>query len=112
MKPALTLDLAQLASDPSRVTDVPQADIPRLIGETEELRAQLWSRLQAPAPTATPNGNAPDRLLTVVEATEILAVDKRWLYRNADSLPFTRRIGSRALRFSERGLRRWVETRK
>ena len=35
-----------------------------------------------------------------------------WLYRNADRLPFTRRTGCRALRFSERSLKRYLADRE
>jgi predicted DNA-binding transcriptional regulator AlpA len=52
---------------------------------------------------------APDRLLDVTEAAALLCVAPRWLYRHASNLPFTRRIGAKALRFSERGLHRWLE---
>jgi predicted DNA-binding transcriptional regulator AlpA len=65
-------------------------------------------------------GYAPekDRLLTPEEAAEILnpaansANSVRWLYRHANKLPFTRRIGRKNLRFSEAGLRRWIAARK
>lgn len=49
-----------------------------------------------------------DRLLTVDEAAEQLRVKPEWLYRHSRELPFTRKLSRRQLRFSERGLRRWV----
>lgn len=52
-----------------------------------------------------------DRLLRVKEAAEILGVEVRWLYDRSDSLPFARKLAPRTLRFSERGLYRWMETR-
>jgi excisionase family DNA binding protein len=51
---------------------------------------------------------APDRLLTAVQAAAVLGVSKRWLYEHAGRLPFARRLSRRALRFSEAGLRRWI----
>jgi predicted DNA-binding transcriptional regulator AlpA len=51
---------------------------------------------------------SPDSLLTAREAAKRLAVRPGWLYRHASELPFARRIGSRALRFSEQGLARWL----
>lgn len=111
----MSAELATLAADPSRVEDVGRDAIPALIGEVETLKARLWARLQAvevaPAPTPSTNGG-PDKLLTAEEAAERLSVDKRWVYRKADSLPFTRRLGTGTLRFSSRGLERWKESRK
>jgi predicted DNA-binding transcriptional regulator AlpA len=52
-----------------------------------------------------------DRLLTVHELAAALSVDERWIYRRADGLPFTRRLSDRTLRFSQRGLERWLAAR-
>lgn len=59
---------------------------------------------------AVENGDE-DRLLDAEEAADILGVKKRYVYDNADDWPFTRRLSRRKLRFSERGLYRWLETR-
>jgi len=48
------------------------------------------------------------RLLTPAETAERLGVSLRWLYGNADSLPFTRRLTPRLLRFEESGLEEWL----
>lgn len=55
---------------------------------------------------------AADRLLDVTEAAALLEVRPRWLYDRAKTLPFTRKLGGRTLRFSEAGLRRWLERRR
>ena len=60
---------------------------------------------------AEPNGTEPDQLLTIDKAAELLSVAKRWLYDNHHRLPFTRRIG-RQLRFSMRGLQRYMRRRR
>ncbi len=68
------------------------SSLDRLVQEVAELRAVV----------ARMNGRPPtDRLLTVEEAAQRLAVTPRWLYRHAEDLPFTVRLG-RLLRFSER----------
>ncbi len=109
------LELASLAADPARVADVPREALPALIGEAEALRARLWAQLQAvpvpvPVPPASRNGG-PDQLLTAEQAAGRLGVDRRWMYRHADTLPFTRKLTPGTLRFSEKGLERWKESR-
>ena len=49
-----------------------------------------------------------DRLLTVGEVAAQLHVSPWKVYRDAKSLPFARKLGRRTLRFSEKGLRRWL----
>jgi excisionase family DNA binding protein len=110
-------DLPTLARDLDRIQDVPASDLPRLIGEAEALKAALWHRLQASAVPAPPqvsrNGSeTQDELLTASEAAPLLGVSKRWMYRKADELPFTRRLSGGTLRFSRKGLERWKETRR
>ena len=60
------------------------------------------------APTIAPDAG---RMLTAPEAGRIAGVSARWLYEHAHTLPFTRRLGPRMVRFSERALRQWLETR-
>lgn len=70
------------------------------------LAAALRAEQPAPAP---PGASSPDRLLTVEEAAGVLGVSRRWLYDHAGRLPFARHLSHRALRFSEAGLRRWID---
>jgi predicted DNA-binding transcriptional regulator AlpA len=53
--------------------------------------------------------NEPDRLLTAQEVADRISVTPKWLYDHFDQLPFGRRLADRTLRFSERGLERWLE---
>jgi excisionase family DNA binding protein len=75
-----------------------------------DLREAMDDGTPVPDSPTTPR-TEPDRLLSVDEACTILGMSKRWLYDHAGELPFTRRIG-KFLRFSERGLRQWVERRR
>ena len=50
----------------------------------------------------------PEKLLTAQQVAETLSVAPRWVYEHADRLPFMRRIGSRSLRFSSRGLEKYM----
>ena len=81
------------------------AELARLL---ELARGQLARRTDAPAGV----GPEPDRLLTVEESAELLNVKPGWLYRNAGRLPFTRKLSPKMLRFSERGLRRYLATQR
>lgn len=109
-------NLATLAADPSRLESVTPEALPELIGEAEALRARLWARLQAASITApaavAAEKPAADVLLTVDEAAARLGVNKRWMYRHAETLPFTRKLTEGTLRFSSRGLERWKESRR
>lgn len=60
---------------------------------------------------STPAGSEPDRLLTLDDAARQLGVKTTWLQRHARSLPFARRLGHRTLRFSARGIERWLARR-
>jgi len=61
------------------------------------------------ADTSTiPAAEQPDRLLTAEDAAKRLGVSRRYIYSHADTYAFTRRLGPKTLRFSERGLERWL----
>ncbi len=70
---------------------------------------RVAARLATPAPAR--DGAGPDRLLSAKQAAALLGVSERWLYRQAKTLPFARRVGGRMLRFSEHGLARWSARR-
>ena len=106
--------LAALVADPSLLESVEQEQLIELLARVDSLRACIWVRLIAPAlqPAAESASVDNDRLLTVPELAVRLAVDPAWIYRHKDKLPFTRRLSSGTLRFCERGLRKWLDTRK
>jgi excisionase family DNA binding protein len=86
-------------------------DAPALAGFVTQLAALVAA---AGARFASPSrrDDGPDRLLTVKQAAPILGMSEDWIYRNAGQLPFTRRTGRRTLRFSERGLKRYLADRE
>lgn len=108
--------LAELAANPGRVEDLPEDNLPDLLAELERLRARIWSELARPRiPSSHNPGEAAetgDRLLDAQDVAELLDVAPRYVYDHADDWPFTRRLSPRKLRFSERGLYRWLETRR
>lgn len=101
--------LADLLQEPQQVAEVQPESIPALLGDLERLKATLWTKLVSVP--ASGNGEAQgegNQLLTVEEAAQKLKVSKDWLYRRANKLPFTVRLGPRQLRFSARGIERYV----
>lgn len=118
MSPALIAELATLVSDPERIEDVDLARVPDLLAAVEALRVRLWGKMMAPprrimAPERSDVERATgDRLLTVDEAAARLGLTAKALYRRAARLPFTRKLGARTLRFSEKELERWLASRR
>jgi excisionase family DNA binding protein len=86
------------------VTELPPEQLPRLLGELEEIRCTALARLSAPAPAQT-----QEQLLDVEAAAQRLGVSRDYLYRHHAELPFTRRMG-KALRFSTTGMEKWLRT--
>jgi excisionase family DNA binding protein len=82
--------------------ELPINDLPRLLGDLEEIRCTAMARLTAPA-----GAQRPDELLTVEQAAERLEVSVDYLYRNHSRLPFSRRMG-RNLRFSSLGIDEYI----
>ena len=82
---------------------IPQEELPKLLGELEEIRATGLARLAS----ALPEVRLPDSLLAVDEAAVRLGVSAHYLYRNHRRFPFTRRMG-RSLRFSSNGIDQYI----
>ena len=83
--------------------ELPAGELPRLLGDLEEIRCTALARLTAPAAVQRPN-----ELLTVEQAAERLGVSANYLYRNHSRLPFVRRMG-RTLRFSSLGIDEYIK---
>jgi predicted DNA-binding transcriptional regulator AlpA len=104
--------LAALIADPARVVEVPVEQVPPLLATIASEQARLAAvqgalaaRLAAREPATA---RESDQLVTVDEAAAMLKLSRGWLYKNAAKLPFARRVGSRALRFSTIGIRRYL----
>ena len=107
-------ELVELAADPDGLDSLAEEDLANVLASLEELRVRLWIRLSRRSEPATNCGRPepePDRMLEVEDVADVLSCTKRYVYDHADEWPFTRRISPRKLRFSERGLYRWLETR-
>jgi predicted DNA-binding transcriptional regulator AlpA len=107
--------LDECVVDPSLARRLPRETALALLANLSVVQAALVARILAePAPTlgAHPGSAESDRLLTPEETAQRLGQTRRWLYRHAETLPFARRLSRKALRFSERGLERWLAARR
>lgn len=91
----------------SAARELPQEELPKLLGELEEIRCTAMARLSV----STPAAPLPDELLDVDEAACLLGVSNDYVYRHHGSFPFTRRVG-RSLRFSARGIDEYIGQQK
>jgi hypothetical protein len=57
-------------------------------------------------------GDTDDDLIPVSTAARRLGVSRQYLYAKADRLPFLRRVGSRALRASARGVEEYLRSER
>ena len=73
------------------------------------LRAVLEDLRDVDTDGTEPNGSEPDTLVDIRKAADILGVKIRYLYDN--EFPFTRHVG-RQLRFSMRGLKRYMAKKR
>jgi predicted DNA-binding transcriptional regulator AlpA len=101
--------LADLLSDPERISALPKDVIAELRGQIAKLDALLLSRLLAAGEAQT--GPDADRLLTAAQAAQKLGAAEDWLYRHANTLPFAVRVGKKHLRFSAAGMERYIRQR-
>jgi predicted DNA-binding transcriptional regulator AlpA len=98
--------LADLLSDPVRISALPRDVIAELRGQIAKLDTLLLSRLLVSGEAQS--GADGDRLLDVAEAAAKLGLSRDALYRS--EYPFVVKIGSRR-RFSERGIEKFIRNR-
>lgn len=108
-----------LRSDPAAVATMQAEHVPALLAEVAALQAHaaalsnaLSLRLLGDACGGTSGRESAERLLSVREAAERLGMSVDWMYRHARQLPFTRRVGTRTVKFDAAGLDRWVAQRR
>lgn len=86
---------------------LPVEQLARLIADLEEIKVVALARLVAPPPPAT----RADELVDIDEAARRLGVSKHYLYRHAEKLQFSRRIGRKRV-FSSVGIDRFISARR
>jgi len=101
--------LDDLVADPSRVEDLSGDECQNMLIKLVSIQPLLLGRIISD----NKSGNTPqeDTLLTVEQAAKRLNCSKDWLYRNAPKLPFTKRISPHQLRFSSKGVEKYIRNR-
>jgi len=84
--------------------ELPGEELPKLLGELEEIRCTALARLSVPAAA---QALKTDELLSIEEASRRLGVSKDYLYRHGADFAFTRRMG-RKLLFSSLGIEKYI----
>jgi excisionase family DNA binding protein len=97
---------AQLEPVLQAARTLPPAELPRLLGDLEEVKATALARLIAPTPV-----QHTDEFLTVKAAAQRLGCSADYLYKNSASLPFTRHLGKKLL-FSTCGIEEYLRQGK
>lgn len=109
---------AMLRGDVASIATMPAERVPTLLAEVLSLQLKLAAVGDALHARSLTNGGSGARqgcsepLLDVQAAAERLGMSADWLYRHARQLPFTRRVGRRAVKFDPEGLARWVATQR
>lgn len=94
------------------LSGVSPAEAPALIVRLAACQAVLASKMSADAIDRTRKMTLDDQLLGVEPAAKILGVSTHWLYRHSSTLPFTRRLGPKQLRFSRVAMGEWIKTQQ
>ena len=112
LAPATVPTLDELAENPARAAGLPANTLQALLCRSVTLQAALLGALVAAGTLARRDATEEaDALLTVSDAAARLSTTTDWLYRHAARLPFTVRNG-RQLRFSARGIARYIRERQ
>ena len=102
--------LDDLADDPVRAAGLTLDAARALFTRASTVQSALLGRLVSDLHRQSVAAEN-DEILGVKEAAHAIGKSADWMYRHADTLPFTVHIG-RSLRFSRLGLQRWLRTRQ
>ena len=104
-----SIELVALLTDPEKVAEVPEEEIPRIVGQLESLKVALLVRLtvrmvQERSSSASNQGN----WLTVNQACEKYHLSSRWFYDRVGKVTFIKKASRKKLLIYEPGLLRWL----
>lgn len=106
---ANTPSLDQIAQDPATAGGLSVEAARALLARCLIVQnALIVSALSTTVPAHTSATDEVERLLLPAEAASMFGVKVRWLLEHADDIPGTRRLSRKVIRFSQRGLRRFL----
>ncbi|MBC8555584.1 MAG: hypothetical protein H8D23_38720 [Candidatus Brocadiales bacterium] len=100
------ITLNELATDPSLVKALSSEEAVEMLVLLASIQPVLSTVACSGKVEHEPVG---DRLLKVGEVAYRLNCSDDWVYRNTDKLPFTRRLSPDQLRFSQKGLEKYIK---
>ena len=103
--------MGKLAELKEEIANLTPEQVPDVLGQLEQLKAVAWVQLLTPNGRNLSGIQPPDELVNEREAARRLGLSLDYIYRHARQLPFTVRVG-RQLRFSARGIARYIERRQ
>ena len=108
---SIRISLTTLAASSS---EVPPEQVPGLVAELARVQAALLVALNRTAAAVQREAQRPDsdRMLDVKDAAEMLGVTRKWLYKHASTLAFSRKLSRKTLRFSRAGIAKWLATKR
>lgn len=107
--------LDALARDPHKAEALPLDAVKALLTQCHLVQGCLVSRLLVTSIPLPGEPDEPDTLLTPEEVATILSTKVEQVYgyaRRKDWERFTRRLSRKCLRFSKRGLDKWLAAKK
>ena len=102
--------IEELIANPEKVDTLSHQEAMNMMARISSIQPLLLGRL-AFLGNEKKEAKAPDRLLTVKEASKVLGYSVDWLYRHSNKLPFAKRITPHRLRFSEAGIEKYIKNR-
>ena len=96
-----------LAIPPEMMDAIPAEQRPVVLAHLLALQARLLAKMSTEPPAGNGQG---DQLLSIEQTMERLSVTKDWLRRRPD-LPFVRRLSEGVVRYSAKGIEKWLATR-
>jgi excisionase family DNA binding protein len=108
------VDIKPYLTRPSLVDGLNKEELAALLEQLKGLEGRVMARLllDTNEQSTSAESDHSDNLLTVDEAARKLKVSRDWVYRHADRLAFTVRLGPGQLRFSEHGIERFIRQRQ
>jgi predicted DNA-binding transcriptional regulator AlpA len=102
LKNGLKLVMRDPSKSPSLFSDALRSELKEIVREVFREEMKTLSGINA----------VEERLLDTKQVAEILGVSESYLEHNAHRLPFTRRLGSKLLRFSYVAMLKFIESKK